>query len=139
MKRHAESVCHQYSATYKWTDDEGAEHTSHWSALCSGANQALSHLHAHIQRSSESNADRKVVRPKLRHDQYQIISLEVVYTGVAGDQRGEELRQRVEIPVGVYPDLRHHKIKPEATAEFGFVKDLPAATTARAERPVFAD
>lgn len=139
MKRHPDSVSHQYSASYEWRDAAGTMRIGHWSQLCSGADQALRRPHAHIQRGQETDSERKVVRPKLRFDEYKVLKLEIVFRGERSDERGQVFRQAVEIPRGANPDLRHHKHAAAPTAEFEFVKSLPGKSERPAETPVFID
>ena len=126
IRKSPESTPHQYSAAYEWTDKDGGKHTGYWSQLCSGANQALLHFHNFVQHNQESDAERKVVRPKLRFDQYRIKTLEVVFRGEHRDERGVEFRQAVDVPSGAYPDLRKQKFTPPPpTEQFPFMADMP--------------
>lgn len=137
IRRNPESTAHQYVATVEWTHPQtGQKKTAHWSGLFSRSHLALQHLHQHFQRHAEPDGDRKIVRPKLRHDQYRISTFEIVYNGeVSKAARETEYRDKVEIPAGAYPDLHEKREKPLPTAEFGFVADLPSDRPA--SEPVF--
>lgn len=137
IRKSPDNVPQQYSATYQWRDDAGNWHTGYFSGLFSRSDMALEHFHKNCQRHQETNAERKVVRPKLAPDQYRITAFDLVYNEVAGDEAGEERREAVQIPAGDYPDVRKtpkaQRVAPARTAEFGFVADLPKSEREQAE------
>lgn len=108
-----EAARHQYTARIIWTDADGKERITHWSGLLRGAIEAIYSVHRYAQREQETNADRKVVRPRLAPDEYRVDGLALTYMDMAGN----EIREAVYVPNGRNPDLRKHRHpKPEQPA-----------------------
>jgi hypothetical protein len=90
-----------------------------WHFYCSGPIIALNGFHRFMQRQKECNADRKVIRQKLKPNDYRIIRLFLRYPG--GEGRGQ-LESDFDLPNSANPDLALRKKKPAEPA-FDFYSD----------------
>lgn len=101
-----------YRGDIEYIDEKGKRVTVTWSGLQSSTSDALHAMHRYAQCEH---------KPHLRFDAYTVKRLEVHYKDEDRTRDRRERIERIEIPKGLNPDVRRHKIKPEPHPDFPFV------------------
>lgn len=94
---------------------------------CSGPVIALNAFHRAMQRERELDGQRKVIRPRLKPDQYKILRLFLRYNDGTGLQSGRTVESNFDLPDTGNPDLNYSPKKKKKTArvqpqEFDFTR-----------------
>jgi hypothetical protein len=122
-----------YKIDYAYEDADGITQIRSHRVTASGPIIALNEFHRFAQKTNELDHKRQIVRPKLRHDQYQVTALWVIYSSKALDPKGGPpmISSSFDLPKTSNPDLiskRNAHGQPKAVnSEFPFVEQLSRA------------
>ena len=93
---------------------------------------ALNEFHRSMQRTKEVDAKRKIIRPRLKPDQYKIKRLYIQYPRTANElPDAEMIKSDFDLPNTPNPDLKYQakkvkkadRPKPPKAPEFSFMTD----------------
>lgn len=108
MRNNPESARHTYRAVAAWNAD-GMSGEKSMATLAASADGALTQFHRLLQTTKDSDHEHRVSRPKLKHDQYRITELFVLYYDQMGDLRqtpnAKMHRHNFDLPQSSNPDL----------------------------------
>ena len=82
--------------------------------------QAIDRFHRFIQRSKELADRKKVIRPKLKWDEYEVVQMAQAYTDNPSGNGELNRRNVIDLPKSPNPDLNKPKPPKVETAVFGF-------------------
>jgi hypothetical protein len=119
-----------YRIDYEFQDDQGNNGVRSFTAMASGPVIALNAFHRFVQHCNELDGDRKVIRTKLRHDQYRVKGLFVVYSSNALRSGPPMIASAYDLPNTPNPDLNQKKAHEQPKtidSEFPFVEQLSSA------------
>lgn len=111
INKRPESARMDYRGEIEYLDEKGHKVTVSWSQLCASTVDALHAMHRYAQREH---------KPHLRHDQYRIKKLGILYKEPDGLRR--ELYESVEIPAGANEQLVKRE-RSEPHPDFPFVDE----------------
>lgn len=101
MSSSAAQTAMQYRFEYQWHDKDGS-HSAYWHTMATSPIQAINYYHDWMQRHADCDSNRKVLRPKLAPDAYNLTLFK------------RDGLHPYDLPIGSNPDVR---AKPRAPAE----------------------